>query len=106
MARAAARTRSAASRVARYRQRLAVSGSRRIEVMVPAQDAEAIRRLAAMLRAGGEEAESARHRLADLLPTRMAQSGRDLVAFFRASPLVGLELDLERDKSPGRDLNF
>jgi hypothetical protein len=74
--------------------------------MVPAQDAEAIRRLAAMLRAGGEEAASARRRLDDLLPTRMAQSGHDLVAFFRASPLVGLDLDLERDKSRGRDLNL
>jgi len=105
MARAAAKTRSAAPRVARYRKRLLVSGTRRVEVMVPAQDAEAIRRLAAMLRAGGEHAASARHLLGDLLPTRMAQSGADLVAFFRASPLVGLELDLERDKSPGRDLN-
>jgi hypothetical protein len=106
MARSAARTRSAAPRVARYRARLAVSGARRIEVTVPAQDAEAIRRLAAVLRAGGEEAANARDRLDDLLPPRMAQSGRDLVAFFRASPLVGLELDLERDKSPGRDINL
>jgi hypothetical protein len=26
------------------------------------------------------------------------------VQFFRQSPLVGVELDLERDRDPGRDL--
>jgi antitoxin Phd len=29
---------------------------------------------------------------------------RSLVQFFRQSPLVGVELDLERDRDPGRDL--
>jgi hypothetical protein len=105
VAKSAESARSAARRVARYRERLMISGTRRIEVVVPAQDAEAIRGLAAILRAGGEKAVQVRQRLAELLPTRMAQSGRDLVALFRASPLVGLELDLERDKSPGRDVD-
>jgi prevent-host-death family protein len=29
-----------------------------------------------------------------------------LVEFFRQSPLVGLELDFERDRSPGRDIEL
>jgi len=29
--------------------------------------------------------------------------GKDLVQFFRESPLVGLEMDFERDRDAGRD---
>jgi hypothetical protein len=35
-----------------------------------------------------------------------ATSGSDLVAFFRASPLVGVELEVERDKSSGREIDL
>jgi antitoxin Phd len=31
---------------------------------------------------------------------------KSLVQFFRESPLVGLDLDLERDKDMGRDVEF
>ena len=31
---------------------------------------------------------------------------KSLVQFFRDSPLVGLELDLERDKDTGRDIDL
>jgi len=31
---------------------------------------------------------------------------KNLVQFFRESPLVGLELDFERDKDTGRDIEF
>jgi antitoxin Phd len=31
---------------------------------------------------------------------------KNLVEFFRQSPLVGVELDLERDRDPGRDLEL
>ena len=31
---------------------------------------------------------------------------RDLVQFFRQSPLVGVELDLERDRDSGRDIEL
>jgi len=31
---------------------------------------------------------------------------KSLVEFFRESPLVGLELDLERDKDTGRDIEL
>jgi hypothetical protein len=104
MARSASGPSGVARRVARHRERLARSATRRVEVTVPIQDVEAVRRLAALLRAGGEGAANARDRLGDLLPRTRTRSGGDLVAFFRASPLVGLELELERDRSPGRDV--
>jgi antitoxin Phd len=31
---------------------------------------------------------------------------KSIVQFFRESPLVGVELDLERDKDPGRDIDL
>jgi prevent-host-death family protein len=31
---------------------------------------------------------------------------KNLVQFFRQSPLVGVELDLERDRDPGRDTDL
>jgi len=34
---------------------------------------------------------------------RLHKPPTDLVAFFRASPLVGVDLDLERDRSPLRE---
>lgn len=34
--------------------------------------------------------------------TRLLKPSTDLVDFFRASPLVGIDLDLERDHSPLR----
>jgi hypothetical protein len=37
--------------------------------------------------------------------TRQIQP-ESLVEFLRQSPLMGLELDLERDKSPGRDIDL
>jgi hypothetical protein len=43
-------------------------------------------------------------------PTRPGKDGvvppNSLVQFFRESPLVGLELDLERDNDTGRDIEL
>jgi prevent-host-death family protein len=41
----------------------------------------------------------------DRLVNRTRQP-KSLVQFFRASPLVGLELDFERDKDTGRDIEL
>ena len=41
----------------------------------------------------------------DRLVIRSGQP-KSLVQFFRESPLVGLELEFERDKDPGRDVEF
>jgi antitoxin Phd len=38
--------------------------------------------------------------------TAKAHQPKSLVQFFRESPLVGVELDLERNKDPGRDINL
>jgi len=39
-------------------------------------------------------------------PTEQPKPKKNLVEFFRESPLFGLELDLERDKDPGRDIEL
>lgn len=31
---------------------------------------------------------------------------QSIVEFFRQSPLMGLDIDLERDRDPGRDIDF
>lgn len=41
----------------------------------------------------------------DQLDSRARQS-KSLVQFFRESPFVGLELELERDKDTGRDIEL
>jgi hypothetical protein len=39
-------------------------------------------------------------------PTEKATPKKSLVDFLRESPLVGLELSLERDKDTGRDIEL
>ncbi len=90
------------SRLKRNRERLAMAGAKRVEVTVPVKDTALVRGLAATLRAGGERARRVRESLRSLVVARKATSGRELVAFFRASPLVGEELEFERDRSTGR----
>ena len=91
-----------ANRVRQHRDRLAANGLRRLEVAVPAADAPLLRRVAALLRAGGRPAERLREQLAPAVGSAPARSGEELVAFFRASPLVGEDLRVERNRSPGR----
>lgn len=98
--------RNTADRVQRHRGRLAANGLRRMEVAVPADDASLLRRVAALLRAGGARAERLREQLAPAIGTTSARSGEDLVAFFRASPLVGEDIRVERDRSPGRAVDL
>lgn len=38
--------------------------------------------------------------------TVKAHQPKSIVEFFRKSPLVGIDLDLERDKDPGRDVDL
>lgn len=94
------------SRVKRHRQKLASAGAKRIEVTVPAKDTALIRGLAATLRAGGAQARMVRESLHPLVKTPKASTGRDLVAFFRAAPLVGENLEFTRDRSTGREVDL
>jgi hypothetical protein len=81
-------------------------GTKRVEVTVPANDVELIRRLANELRAGGEQAERLRASVSSPSGFQPARTGDELVAFFRSSPLVGEDLSFERDRSSGRPIDL
>jgi len=94
------------SRVARHRKKIASSGSRRVEVTVPVRDAPLVKAIAGALRSGGDDARRVREALQPLVPFPTARTGRDLIAFLRASPLVEAELQIERDQSTGRSIGL
>jgi hypothetical protein len=75
-------------------------------VAVPPGDVLLVRRFAAVLRQGGRPAERLREQLAPETSLEPARTGAELVAFFRASPLVGERLEIERDRSPGRPVGL
>lgn len=91
-----------ASRVSRHRRRIATGGAKRVEVTVPLQDAPLVKAIAGALRSGGEEAELIRQSLQQRLTVPQANTGAELVAFLRASPLTDVDLAIERDHSTGR----
>ena len=99
------RPKGLAERVGRYRRKLARTGVKRVEVAVPARDAGLIRRIAEVLRADDADAERLRGALAALI-TPPADTAAELLAFFRASPFVGENVEIERDKSTGRPPEF
>ena len=90
------------TRVTRHRAKTAAQGSRRVEVTVAARDAVLIKAVGGALRAGGKDAKRVRDALASMTSIELVRTGAELVAFFRASPLVGEELMIERDQSTGR----
>lgn len=94
------------ARLARHRLKTAATGSRRVEVVIPAADAPLIKAVAGVLRSGGAEAARVRAQLQPLASPGKARTGAELVAFLRASPLVGADLDLERDRSTGRTIEL
>ena len=89
-------------RVARHRTRVAASGSKRVEVTVPSRDAALVKAIAGALRSGGEDAKRIRDSLQPIVSSSKAKTGSELVAFFRRSPLVGADLQVERDESTDR----
>ena len=95
-----------AARVARHRTKTVATGSRRVEVTVAARDVGLIKAVAKTLRAGGQDAKGVRDALTSMTPVTPVQTGAELVAFLRASPLVGEELVVERDRSTGRVVDF
>ena len=90
------------SRVARHRKKVTRSGARRVEVTIPSRDAVLIKAVAGSLRSGGEEAKRIREMLQAILTLPKAKTGKELVAFFRSSPLAGVDIEFERDRSTGR----
>lgn len=99
-------TQSTRGRVARHRSKVAMSGSKRVEVTVPNRDAGLVKAIAGALRSGGEDAKRIRDSLKPIVSSSKAKTGPELVAFFRGSPLVGVDLEIERDVSTGRSANL
>lgn len=95
-------TKQTNSRVARHRNKLVTSGSKRVEVTVPSGDATLVKAIAGALRSGGKNAKHIRDSLQPIVSASKAKTGSELVAFFRKSPLVGAELKIDRDTSTGR----
>jgi len=93
-------------RVAVHRRRVSEQGGRRVEVAVPGTDAPLMREIAAVLRNGGAAAEELRRRVRPIVAPSSARTGADLLTFFRHSPLADLDLNVERDKSPGREVEL
>ena len=94
------------SRVVRHRKKVATGGAKRVEVTVPSHDAPLVKAIAGALRSGGDEAKRIRDSLQPMLSVPRAKTGSELVAFFRASPLVDAELQIERDPSTGRSADL
>lgn len=94
------------SRVDRHRARTTAAGSKRVEITVPAADALLVKTVAGVLRAGGEQAERLRGSLELHLQAPVAQSGAELVAFLRDSPLVDGAFKTARDRDQGREVTF
>ncbi len=86
-----------------HRQRLAERGLGRFEVRGLAADKELIRGIARRLAADDAEAAVLRADLAQRVgggePPRLGA----ILAALRRSPLVGADLDLTREETPGRD---
>ena len=93
-------------RVIRHRVRAVAEGLRRVEVTVPANDSGLVKAVASVLRAGGDEARRVRDALASMTAIEPARTGAELLAFLRASPLVGEDLTIERDRTTGRVVDF
>jgi hypothetical protein len=93
-------------RVAKSRTASSRRGFRRIEVTVPNADATLIRHLAMVLRHGGSVAETTKSYLQQSLNAGGMQTGADLVDFFSQSPLVGLDLSVEREETTGREVDL
>lgn len=89
-------------RVSRHRNKLRRTGAKRVEVVVRGEDAHLIREVAAALRREGPEAKRLRAMLQELTRRPRARTGAELLAFFRASPLIAEDIQTERDRSPGR----
>ncbi|MCH8239261.1 MAG: hypothetical protein IIB62_04245 [Proteobacteria bacterium] len=94
------------SRVVRHRSRMTAGGSRRLEVTVPSSDAVLVKAIAGALRSGGKNARRIREYLQPFLSASKAQTGAELAAFFRKSPLIESDLQIERDSSAGRSADF
>jgi hypothetical protein len=89
-----------------FRDRLHNQGVKRVEVRIPARDVPLVHSIASILRSGGYEAATLREQMQLATSDGTDATGKDLIAFFRNSPLVNTDLNLVRDKTTSRTINF
>jgi hypothetical protein len=91
--------------VANYRRRLAERGLARYEVHGLERDKELIRKLASRLAESSAEAVRLRAEIAEAVGEQQP-SGRQIWEALRRSPLIGAELNIEREVVPPRDVDL
>ena len=89
----------------RYRKRLSQRGMVRFEVLCLNTDRELIRSLARRLATGDSAAADIRATIRRAISGEPPQKGGILDAL-RRSPLVGADLDLNRARTPGRNVDI
>jgi hypothetical protein len=92
--------------VASHRQRLKQRGFARYEVRGLAADKELVRKFAQRLAANDAEAERLRQEMAREVAPQEFRTGKDIWDALRRSPAVGLDLDIEREFTTGRDVEL
>jgi hypothetical protein len=88
-----------------YRTRLGERGLARFEVLGREADRELIRSLARRLAEQGPEASRLRAVVSESVAGEPPRTG-GILAALRRSPLVGAELDLQRPREEGRDVEI
>jgi hypothetical protein len=88
-----------------YRQRLSQQGLARFEVLGFDADRDLLRALAKRLARNDSEAARLRGELRRSLSNHPPARG-GILAALRASPLVGVDLDLTREITSGRDIHL
>jgi len=88
-----------------YRTRQTQRGIARFEVQALETDRDLIRSLARRLADGGPEAERARAAVEQIITGERPAPG-GILAALRRSPLVGADLDLQRPREEGRDIDL
>jgi hypothetical protein len=91
--------------VANHRRRLTERGLARYEVRGLEQDKELVRKFANRLAANDPEAVRSRREVAGCV-LKKPLSGKAIWEALRRSPLVGVDLDIEREVTPGRDIDL
>lgn len=98
--------RTSTARVQRHRLRASARGTTRVEVSIPLRDAPLLRSVARTLREDERGASRLRRLLESEIVHAPAATGAELVDFLLGSPLREVELELSRDRSSGRPVDF
>lgn len=88
-----------------YRRRLGRRGMTRFEVLGLVSDRDLIRALARRLAEGGKAATRLRAEVSGTLTGGGTAKG-GIFAALRRSPLVGAEIEIAREKTPGRNVTL